>query len=122
MGGGTAYLWEWMRERGCLCVKAFTATQKDVVYQHIECSKFRFVEGLLLPRRVEETDWEPLGKHAMMHHAVLTNIQYRIGAKSNTANSYYIVFPKGAGVLDERINQQFNVESGPRRLTDKGKM
>ena len=118
---GDMLRWNWLWDRGKVELQQFEVmgSHKGVVYDRRKCSMFHDVRGLLLPGRVEETDWEPNGKHAMFYRAVLTNIKYRIGAKSNTAKSYYIVFPKGAGVLDERINQQFNVESGPRRLTDK---
>ena len=118
---GDILRWNWHWDDGRLELRQIEVIgpHKGVVYDRRLCSGFHAVGGLLLPGRVEQTDWEPVGKHAIMHHAVLTHIQYRIGAKSNTAKSYYIVFPKGAGVLDERINQQFNVESGPRRLTDK---
>ncbi|MHB1766638.1 MAG: hypothetical protein ACYCUV_02155 [Phycisphaerae bacterium] len=117
--GGVALRWNWLWHQGKVELRELTAARNDMIYQRIQCSKFHTISGMSLPGRIEETDWEPNGKHAMMYHAVLTHIRYQIGAKSNTAKSYYIVFPKGAGVLDERINQEFNVESGPRRLTDK---
>ena len=118
---GDVLRWNWFSDKGKVELQQFEVMgpRKGVVYDRRRCSDFQDVQGLLMPGRVEETDWEPNGTHAMGYHAVLTDIRYRIGAKSNTAKSYYIVFPKGAGVLDERINQQFNVESGPRRLTDK---
>ncbi len=118
---GDVLRWSWFSDKGKVELQQFEVMgpRRGAVYDRRLCSKFHDFQGLLLPGRVEETDWAPNGTHTLVYHAVLTNIKYRIGAKSNTAKSYYIVFPKGAGVLDERINQQFNVESGPRRLTDK---
>ncbi|MHB1766636.1 MAG: hypothetical protein ACYCUV_02145 [Phycisphaerae bacterium] len=118
-GHGILFLWNWLWDQGKVELQSFTEKQGNAICENIQCSGFHAIRGLLLPSHIEKTDWNPIGSHDMYRHIVVTNITYRIGAKSNTAKSYYIVFPRGAGVLDERINQQFNVESGPRRLTDK---
>ena len=120
-GNGILFLWSWLWDRGRVELRSFTEEEgpSKAKCEKIQCSGFRTINGLLLPGHIEKTDWNPVGNHEMFRHAVLRGIKYRIGAKSNTAKSFYIVFPKGAGVLDERINQQFNVESGPRRLTDR---
>ncbi len=119
---GDILRWSWHWDDGKLELRQIedVGPHKGVVYDRRQCSRFHEVAGVLLPGRVEETDWESNGgKRVMMYHGVLTHIRYRVGEKTNTARDFYIVFPKGAGVLDERINQQFNVESGPRRLTDR---
>ncbi|MHB1767862.1 MAG: hypothetical protein ACYCUV_08415 [Phycisphaerae bacterium] len=116
------WYWDW-RSRRIELRELEAVDPRGVIYDRIVCGMFRNVGGLLLPERVVETGWWDSPRYGtkppLSDRVTLTNLRYRIDPKSNTPESYYIVFPKGSGVLDERINQQFNVESGPRRLTDK---
>ncbi len=116
------WYWDWRGKR--IELRELEAIDpRGVMYDRIVCGKFRNIGGLLLPERVVETGWWDSPRYGakppLSDRVTLTNLRYRLAPKSNTPESYYIVFPKGSGVLDERINQQFNVESGPRRLTDR---
>ncbi len=84
-----------------------------------KCSDFHKVGGLLLPGRIVETGFFG-GKYGVLYNAILTKIKYTIGAAANTSKSYFILWPTGSSVIDERLNNHvFHVGVHRTRLTDK---
>jgi hypothetical protein len=83
----------------------------------LRCSEFHSVQGIQLPQKIVEIEGPgshggPFGK------IVLTHLEYIMNSSSNTPNSYYIVFPKGAFVMDQRIHHGFYIHE-PTTLMDK---
>ncbi len=85
----------------------------------VRSSNFHRVAGLLLPARVVETQFS--GRRFLpgpLRHITLTHIKYKLGSKLNTPKSYFILFPKGSVVIDERIGAVFHITK-PTVLSDK---
>ncbi|MGC9261469.1 MAG: hypothetical protein ACP5I8_15500 [Phycisphaerae bacterium] len=84
----------------------------------VNCSDFHNIQGVALPGKVV-TRFLPYGLHGQcVKRVTLTDLQYKLGPRSNTPASYMITFPLNAVVLDSRTGQSWRVESRPRKMSD----
>ena len=81
-------------------------------------SRFHLVGGLALPGRIKDTFFGISRLSVPTMTELLTHIRYTVGSPSNTPFRYYIVWPKGCTVIDERTGSRFQIKS-PTVLSDK---
>ncbi len=84
----------------------------------VSCSDFHNIRGVALPGKVV-TRFLPYGLRGQcVKRVTLTDLQYKLGARSNTPAGYMITFPLNAVVLDSRTGQSWRIESRPRKMSD----
>jgi hypothetical protein len=88
------------------------------LYMRGKFSKFRMVGGLALPGKIEDTFFGGSRLPVPIRTELLTHIRYMLNAAANTPWSYYIMWPKGCTVIDERTGSRFQIKS-PTILSDK---
>jgi hypothetical protein len=121
--GGNEYRWVFRQTTQGLALISLAASSASksgsrYVYLRGEFSNFRSVKGLLLPRRATETFFGGPGIPDPVRCDALTNVRYKVGSPSNVPKNYLILWPKGATVIDERIDRVFHIKS-PTTLSDK---
>jgi len=87
-------------------------------YMRGRFSSFRMVGGLALPGRIKDTFFGISRLSVPTMTELLTRIKYTVGSPSNKPSRYYIVWPKGCAVLDERTGSRFHIKF-PTILSDK---
>ena len=120
---GDEYCWIFRRTAQGLELTSLAASNRNqpggrYVYLRGKFSNFRKVGGLLLPGRAEETFFGGPNIPDPVRSDILTHIKYTIGSPSNIPKNYLIVWPKGATVIDERIDHVFHIKS-PTTLSDR---
>jgi len=82
-----------------------------------EFSRFRTVHGVELPGRVDEAFYAGRNIPDPVRSDLLTHIRYTLDSAANTPRGYYVVWPKGCTVIDERIDRIFHI-TAPTTLSD----
>ncbi len=120
--GGFAKYYRWIfRSKPVLEIVGLDVYhQPDVrhLYMRVTFSKFRMVGGLALPGRIKDTFLGGSRLPVPTRTELLTHIRYTLHAVSNIPRSYFIVWPKGCTVIDERTGSRFQIKS-PTILSDK---
>lgn len=120
---GDDYRWVFRRTARGLELTFLVASNRSqsggrYVYLRGKFSDFHSVKGLLLPERAEESFFGGVNIPDPVRRDILTHIRYRVDSPSNVPKDYLIVWPKGATVIDERIDRVFHIKS-PTTLSDR---
>jgi hypothetical protein len=120
---GFEYCWIF-RPKPTLRLVAFKGYYKlpasDIRWQYVRArfSDFHTVASLSLPGRAEVTLFGSPRFPGPLCRYLLKRIAYTVGAHANTPMRYFIVWPRGCTVIDERIDHVFHINR-PTILSDK---
>ncbi len=83
-----------------------------------QCSNFHNINGIMLPEKIVAKGIADSKNTKPVDIITLTSLHYIHSDPANTVGSYFIVFPIGSEVFDERNGQQFQIVTRRRRLKD----
>jgi len=120
----SGYAFEWVYETRpglrMIEMKALVShgRYRNLLLKLVRCSAFREIGGVQLPGRIQGTTYAPPISKDTTGQTLIFRVHYAIGKPSNTPFRYYIVWPKGCTVIDERTGSRFQIKS-PTVLSDK---